>query len=139
MNNQMPDCLVFKIEEYETPSGLIDNTMYVLYDCLSCRYIVRGSRRPLNPYVLPSTYSFECQYTNRLVDFIMYVISFDAKVNETLFNCKTLPSDVNDITFEMLREADRTRDEIVGYDDVVFTSVRLTKNLKILQNVFNDY
>ena len=40
-----PDCLVFKLEEFDVDKEEIDTTLYVLYDKRSHRYLVRGQRK----------------------------------------------------------------------------------------------
>ncbi|MFY7727922.1 MAG: hypothetical protein ACOVRN_00245 [Flavobacterium sp.] len=132
------DCLVFKLEEYDKSPRRLDNTLYIVYDYQIEYFIIRGRRRSIPGFPSP-TYSFECHDVNRLVDFIIYVFGADQIIHETLLNCKTLPAEGHDITFEMLQEADHDSIHITGYDDAIFTKERLVNILKILQNVFNCY
>ena len=134
----IPDCLVFKFEEYDTEKNELDTILYVLYDKKRHRYIVRGQRKgTLN--IQCCTYSFECEYDNDLADFIQYVFCSHNKVNEILYNYDNLPDNSNEITFEFLQEYDNRDYEISGYNDKKLKRGRLLRNLRILRKIFNYY
>ena len=105
MSALVTDCLVFKLEEVEEESGLVDNTLYIIYDKRNHNYIIRGQRRS-TPNIWSCTYSFLCEYAHELADFIQYVICKYNRVNETLLNYDNLPENSDDITFEFLNECD---------------------------------
>lgn len=138
MTEFVTDCLVLKLEEVEEVSGLVDTTLYIIYDKRNHRYLIRGKRRN-QPLGKSCTYSYECEFANNLVDFIRYLICSDNKVNEVLYNYDNLPEDPNEITFEFLNEFDHEDYEISGYNNKKLKRNRLLKNLRMLRNVFNYY
>ena len=72
MDYNLPDTLVFKIEEYEEYK-LIDTTLYILYDTRSERYVIRGKRLSTSSST-SYPYSFESESARDLVDFIELII-----------------------------------------------------------------
>ena len=136
------DCLVFKLEEINNDdSGFgsdIDTVVYILFDIKKSKFIIRGQRKPTLKYT-SSTYSFECNLCNDLVDFLQYVICNQNVVNETLFNYKNLSRDSNEITFESLKTFENRNNEISGYDSKKLTRKRLIRNLRMLVNISNFY
>jgi hypothetical protein len=138
MTEIVPDCLVFKLEEIEADTNEIDTTLYVLYDKITHRYVVRGRRR-WTPRIQSCTYSFECVFAKDLVDFIQYVICKGNKVNETLFNYDNLPNNSNEITYEFLHDYDHIDYELSGYNDKKLNRKRLLRNLRMLRNLYNVY
>jgi hypothetical protein len=136
------DCLVFKLEEINfDDSGFgsdIDTVVYILFDIKKSKFIIRGQRKPTLKYT-SSTYSFECNLCNDLVDFLQYVICNQNVVNETLFNYKNLSRDSNEITFESLKTFENRNNEISGYDSKKLTRKRLIRNLRMLVNISNFY
>lgn len=134
----VPDCLVFKIEEYDTTVKELDTTVYILYDKEEHKYVVRGRRRH-TPEHLSCTYSFDCEYANDLVDFLKYIICKENTINEVLYNYDNLPATSSEITFEFLQENDERTYEISGYNGLKCTRKRLLRNLRMLRNVFNYY
>lgn len=136
--NNLPDCLVLKLEEVEENSGKIDTTVYVIYDKRDHKYLIRGSRR-LSPKYEPCAYSYQCECAHELVDFIEYLFCPGNKVNEILYNYDNLPGNSNDITFDFLNENAYEDYEISGYNDLTLKRRRLLKILRMLRNVFNYY
>jgi hypothetical protein len=136
--NNMPDCLVFKFEEVEKDTERIDTTVYVLFDQMKEKYIVRGQRR-WNPRYQSCTYSFDCDHICDLVEFLQYVVCPSNRVNEVLYNYDNLPDDSNKITYEFLHDYDHSDYEISGYNDRKFSSKRLFKNLRMLRKIGNKF
>lgn len=134
----VPDCLVFKIEEYDTTVKELDTTVYILYDKEEHKYVVRGRRR-YTPEHPSCTYSFDCEYANDLVDFLRYIICKENTINEVLYNYDNLPASSSEITFDFLQENDERTYEISGYNGLKCTRKRLLRNLRMLRNVFNYY
>jgi hypothetical protein len=132
------DCLVFKIEEYDTDLKEIDMTLYVLYDKKRHEYIISG-RRKWTPKNQSCTYSFTCEYAHELVDFIQYVICKTNKVHETLFNYDNLPYDSKDITFEFLNDYDHRDYELSGYDNQKLRRKDILRKLRMLRSISNKY
>lgn len=136
--NNMPDCLVFKFEEVEKDTEMIDTTVYVLFDKRNEKYIVRGQRR-WTPKYRSCTYSFECGHICDLVEFLRYIICSDNTVNEVLYNYDNLPDDSNKITYEFLHDYDHADYEISGYNGQKFSKKRLFSNLRMLRNISNQF
>jgi hypothetical protein len=134
----MPDCLVFKFEEVEKDTERIDTTVYVLFDQMKEKYIVRGQRR-WNPKYQSCSYSFECDNQCDLADFLQYIICAGNTVNEVLYNYDNLPDDSNKITYEFLHDYDHADYEISGYNDQKFSRKRLFKNLRMLRKISNPF
>ncbi len=138
MTEFMPDCLVLKLEEVEETTGKVDSTIYIIYDKMLRKYLVRGRRR-WSPIHQSCTYSFECSLSGDLTEFLQYIISEYNHVNETLYNYDNLPENANDITFEFLQENDHSDYEIAGYDEQELTYERVMRNLKMLRTISNQY
>jgi hypothetical protein len=136
--NNMPDCLVFKFEEVEKDTEKIDTTVYVLYDQMKEKYIVRGQRR-WTPKYQSCSYSFECDHICDLVEFLQYLVCRDNTVNEILYNYDNLPDDSNKITYEFLHDYDHADYEISGYNGKKFSKKRLFSNLRMLRNISNQF
>ena len=136
--NTISDCLVFKLEEVEHVTGIIDTTVYIIYDKKNHKYLIRGRRR-WTPICQSCTYSYECDFANDLADFIQYIVCPDNRVNEILYNYDNLPEDPNEITFDFLNEYDHQDYEISGYNHKKLKRNRLLRNLRMLRNVFNYY
>jgi len=134
----VPDCLVWKLEEFDVDTQKIDTTVYIFYDKMEHQYVVRGRRR-WSPDRQCCCYSFVCEFAHELVSFLEYVICNHNTLNETLYNYTNLPNDSNDVTFEFLNENDHSDYEISGYDSQKFNKKRLLKVLRMLRNVFNYY
>ena len=134
----VPDCLVLKLEEVDINSQEVDTVIYILYDIKKKEYVIRGQRRKTTIYN-SCTYSFVCNYTDDLVNFLQYVICKSNLVNETLYNYDNLSNNSNNITFEFLQEYEDKDYELSGYNNMKLTKKRLLKNLQILKNVFNYY
>ena len=136
--DNMPDCLVFKFEEVEPDTENIDTTVYVLFDQMKDKYIVRGQRR-WTPKYQSCSYSFECENDYDLADFLQYVICACNTVNEVLYNYDNLPDDSNKITYEFLHDYDHADYEISGYNGKKISSKRLLKNLRMLRKLSNQF
>jgi hypothetical protein len=140
--NAFPDTLVLKIQEVEQ-SGLVDTTLYVLYDQSTHRFVIRGKRRDVHENDA-CTYSFECEFAHELADFIMFVIDrVNNRVSYVLYNYNNLPLTSNKITYEFFSEydtptCDNVTYEIAGYDNLKLKRKELERNLRMLRNVFNE-
>jgi hypothetical protein len=142
------DCLVLKIEEVETVIKVIeevetikeevDTTLYILYDTVKEKYIIRGKRKDLK-HKKSNEYSFETDCEKKLVDFLKYVICKENRTNHILYNCNSLPKLSNDITFEFFDGRLTNVDEISGFDDQPFDRKWLLYTLRLLKNIHNEY
>lgn len=136
MSNQ--DCLVLKIEEIESESKKLDNTLFVVYDSNEDHFIVRGKRiddasREFVPY------SFMCEDAKSLANFISFTICKSNLWSYTLYNYDNLPYYSENITYEFLVENEDMSYEITGYDNQKYNRKQLLSNLRMLRNVFNYY
>ena len=134
----VPDCLVFKFEEYDVDLKELDTTVYVLYDKKEHHYVVRGQRR-WTPRHQSCSYSFNCEFAQDLADFLQYIVCKDNRVNEVLYSYDNFPNSSNDITYEFLHDYDHSDYEISGYNDQKFGRKRLLRNLRMLRNIYNHY
>jgi hypothetical protein len=134
----VPDCLVFKFEEYDAVKKELDTTVYVFYDKREHHYVIRGQRK-WTPSHQSCTYSFNCDYAKDVADFLQYLVCKDNTVNEILYNYDNLPSESANITFEFMNEYDHRDYEISGYNRQKLGRKRLLKNLRMLRNIYNYY
>jgi hypothetical protein len=132
------DCLVLQIQEIEEFTGSIDTNLFVMFDKNEEKYLIRGKRMDLTTRVF-NTYSFECDDSEAMYNFITFIICRDNNINYTLFNYNDLPLSSDDITYEYLMDnASRTK-EIAGYDNINMNRKRLRNLLDMLRGVFNYY
>jgi hypothetical protein len=136
--NTPTDCLVLKLEEFDTTLKQLDTTVYILYDKNEDKYVIRGQRRRTEDQQ-SCTYSFNCEFAEDLVDFLKYLICPSNTVSEVLYNYDNLPGISDEITFEFLKEHDDRNYEISGYNGFKLKRKRLVRNLRMLRNVFNYY
>lgn len=133
-----PDTLVLKIVEYDSGTRKIDTTLYVLYDKVEEKYVIRG-RRADGRRLKSCTYSFDCENATDLADFIEFLIDDENILSYILYNYDNLPRDSNEITYDFLEEYDDQTYEISGYDNQPLKKATLVKILRMLRNVFNYY
>ena len=145
------DCLVFKIQENdinqahkifdENKTSNIDTTLYILYDKREKQFILRGKRTSFgNKKSGSKDFSFSCKRSKDLALFLSFIICPFNTINIILYNNKDLPSDSNEITYELLDNvSDRKSNEIAGYDNEKFSKRTIISILKMLKNVFNYY
>ena len=136
--DNIPDCLVFKFEEIEDETKRIDNIVYVLFDQMKEKYIVRGQRRRSHKHNSAS-YSFECDKSCDLVIFLQYIICPGNTVNEVLYNYDNLPDDSNKITYDFLHDYDHSDYEISGYNAQKFSRNDLFTKLRMLRKISNHF
>lgn len=132
------DCLVLKIEEYDSTTERLDNTVFILYDTKSKQYIVRGLRVD-TPKMTSVPYSFTCKKLSRLVDFISFIVCKQNLWSYTLYNYNNLPFSSENITFDSLYDDGNKENEISGYDNCSYDRRELYSNLRMLRFVFNSY
>jgi hypothetical protein len=133
-----PDCLVFKIEEYDSITHKLDNTVFVLYDTCCKQYVVRGLRVETRK-IKSVPYSFTCKKLSNLVDFVSFIICKQNFWSYTLYNYNDLPYWSKYITFDTLYYAEDKAKEISGYDNIVYERRELYSHLRMLKAVFNSY
>ena len=131
------DCLVLKIEEHCSHNN-IDMTLYILYDHKKHNYIIRGKRIVTRKYN-SQDFSFICNCSNSLMNFIDFVVDNVASRNIVLYNYDNLPYNSNDITYDFLKKNDDPNYEIAAYDNVSTDKINVLKLLHMLKTVYNTY
>ena len=137
MEFTVPDTLVLKIVEHDVDLGKTDTTLYLLYDKVTHRYVIRGQRNDSS--VASCTYSFECEFANELADFLEFLLDKTNTFSYILYNYDNLPETSNEITFEFLKMYDSRVYELSGYDNQIYNRKDMLKNLRILRKIFNYY
>ena len=132
------DCLVLKIEEYGINDGELDTSLYILYDKLKRRYVIRGKRKDYNGNTF-QPFSFVCNNSKDLTKFITFVICKVSLCSYILYNYDNLHMSSDDITYDFLCENESYNYELAGYNKVKFDKKRLLQNVRMLNNVFNYY
>lgn len=135
MENQVPDCLVLKIEEYDSETDELDTTVFLLYDYKEHNYVIRGKRAVSGRHD-SCDYSFVCGDERDLADFLEFVICKKNLWTYVLYNYDNLPYDSNDITYDFLTDVSQVY-ELTGYNKQKYRRSKLLKILRILRNVFN--
>ena len=131
------DCLVLKIEEYV--DSVLDTTLFVLYDKNEEKYLIRGKRSSYSGNE-PNSYSFNCNYTSELNDFINLVICPKSRLSYTLLNYNDLPCNSENIDYDYLISLDDDKIyEVTGYDNQTYNKKKFLRILRTLKYVFNYY
>jgi hypothetical protein len=133
----VPDTLVFKIVEHNVILNRPDTTLYVLYDKVTHRYVIRGKRN--DSRVDSCAYSFECKHAKDLVYFLEFLLDKTNSFSYILYNYDNLPETSDEITFEFLKQYDSRVYELSGYDNEIYDRKDMLKKLRMLRNVFNYY
>lgn len=137
MESTVPDTLVLKIIERDE-LNVIDNVVYILYDQRYQRYVIRGKRRD-TVNIKSQDYSFECDNSRHLAEFIEFMMDKNYTFSYILYNYTNLPEKSDDITFDFLFDNDDLANEMTGYDDEPMVKHKLLKMFRILKNVYNFY
>ena len=135
METVVPDCLVLKIEEYDSETYKLDTTIFLLYDKKERQYVIRGKRRVTERHDA-CDYSFVCNRIDDLVDFLGFVICKKNLWTYVLYNYNNLPYNSNDITYDFLTDVSSVY-ELTGYNKQKYNRNKLLTILKMLRNVFN--
>ncbi len=132
----MGDSLILKVEEYDSQTQTIVNTIYVLYD--KYNYILRGEKtRQPTGVVIP--YSFNCSDTQNLADFICMTTKYDNELQYSLYVHSDLPIESAYITYETLTRNLKNGKELTDNKNEQQPSTGLMTVLLIIKNVFNSY
>ena len=135
METAVPDCLVLKIEEYDSETYELDTTVFLLYDKKEHHYVIRGKRAVTENHD-SCNYSFVCNDYRDLVYFLEFVICKQNLWTYVLYNYDNLPYDSNDITYDFLTDVS-TVYELSGYNKQTYSRRKLLANLRMLRSVFN--
>jgi hypothetical protein len=131
------DCLVLKIVETDPDAQKTDTELYVIYDKMQERFIIRGKRRDTRK-ITSSPYSFNCDTAADVYNFIEITICRFNLISYTLYNYDNL---TDDNTFEFLHRCNDPAYEIVGYDNITLSKNKkhILKVLRSLREVYNHY
>lgn len=131
------DCLVLKIVEFDTETHKSDTELYVIYDKMQERFMIRGKRRDTRK-ITSAPYSFNCDTAANVYDFINLTICRYNLISYTLYNYDNL---TDDNTFEFLHNCNDPAYEIVGYDNIKLSKNKkhILKVLRSLREVYNHY
>jgi len=135
------DCLVLKIEEVESVGShekVVDNQIFVIFDTREERYILRGKRNDTHKIKF-ETYSFNCDTSDDVVNFLLFVIDKNNLLNYILYNISDLPFKSEEISFESLVNSVYGECELVGYENNAFSKKVLKNNIQILRYMYNDF
>ena len=135
------DCLVLKIEEVESTGSnekIVDNQIFVIFDTREGHYILRGKRNDTTKIDF-DTYSFNCNTSDDVVNFLSFVIDKNNLLHYILYNINDLPLKSEEISFESLGDRVYGARELVGYENNVFSKKILKNNIQILRYMYNDY
>ena len=136
------DCLVLKIEERCHDTSELLTTIFVIYDTKERNYVIRGKIADTQKNKrtnLGATFSFICETTSGLEDFLSFSICTENKWTYVLYMYDNLAYDSNDITYEFLKEYESNSFEIAGYNNISYNKKDLRRNLRMLKSVFNYY
>lgn len=135
----VPDCLVLKIEDFSVGKMNANNILYILYDKKYHNYVIRGIGCDLQTCEPTNDFSFICEHLDDLRYFITFLIPRRNRWSYTLYNHNDLPVDSNDITFDLLYDADSNERRLVAHEYEKYNRKVLINNLSMLRNVFNYY
>lgn len=130
------DCLVLKIEEFDKEDGSLDHSLFVFYDPVYHKYILRGKRNDTE-CIQSEPYSFECNDSKDVYDWIDVMVGFDNTFSIYLYNYDHLPYDSNDIYYSFLETSEDESYTIVVYDTIEKSNPLLLKMIRLLKRVRN--
>lgn len=136
MDTGFTDCLVLKIQEVSSHDNEVDVELFVFYDHVKDRYVIRGRRKETSSFQF-SPFSFVSDSSSDVVDFISIIIYKKNLCNYTLYNYDNFPETSQDITFESLESDEDIKYEIVGYDNMIFAKQWLLRTIRSLRNIYN--
>ena len=128
-----PDTLVFKITKYAYD---VNHFMYIVYDNSLDKYIIRGQKLNKQPYKA-TNYSFECESTTYLRDFMMTVLGNKSNVSYSFYNYDNLPLTSDEITYDLLEDYDDKIYELSN-EITILKKKQLKHYLNMLTHILND-
>jgi hypothetical protein len=128
-----------KIEEYDNDTHELDTTLFLFYDRMYSKYILRGKRNDTTRHLF-APYSFECDNANKLYNFLKILFGLQNYLSITMYNYDNLAYDSNDIYYDCLKNNESEKYEIVAYDEVEIENTMIypmIQSLKTIQNYFS--
>ncbi len=132
--------LILCIEDHDDPSdkSSIDNRLFIGWDWSNKDYLIRGKRQDttVSNYV---PFSFHCDSTRSLMDFIKLAMGKNTFKSITLYNFNNLEGLDTDseLTYEFFEEHMDHQYEISGYDYVKIGNRELMSYVRMLQATYN--
>jgi hypothetical protein len=133
----VPDCLVLKIVERNCATYERDTVLYIFYDIRTMYYSIRGKRHDGRHD--GRDFSFITNDTTALIEFITQVIDVTNLWTYVLYDMENLPSEANEITYEMLSEYASSYRELAGYNNLKYKRRSLLNMLNMLKRIINYY
>lgn len=128
-----PDTLILKISKYTYD---VSNIMYILYDNSIDKYIIRGIKLFKRTYK-STNYSFECDSTTYLRDFIIMLFGNKSNINYSFYNYDNLPTTSDEITYDFLEDNDDKIYELSN-EITILNKKQLKHHLIMLTHILND-
>jgi hypothetical protein len=132
------DTLVLELIE-NNPNGVEQLRAFVLYDHILEQFLVRGGYQFHGSQDL----SFYCDNMESMETFIELLFGNFDDLRISLLNIKHLSTISDEITYDILRDNNGIKNEIVSYNyyspEHKYCKKRVHNHLKVLQNVYNDY
>jgi hypothetical protein len=132
------DCLVFRIIEKDNSPQREDAEIFILYDSYHSLYLLRGKRSDTRKLAMKD-FSFESYSPEAVYQFLSFVIPYDSGCVFELYSYRNLPTDKDDITFDLLRTERDPTTEVVAYENNQIRKSQILKILSILSEITNDY
>ena len=133
------DCLVLHISEIDPSLKKEDTSIFIIYDIVKNKFLIRGKRRNIKNEFTPS-YEFQCDTLKSLLDFLEVTLSSPGyDLNITIYNYNDLSLKSEWITYDYLLENKVEVNEIVGYDGKKYSRNYIKSLAKLLMNVYNYY
>jgi hypothetical protein len=132
------DCLVFCIVEKDNSPQKEDTQLFILYDSYHSLYLLRGKRSDTRTLAMKE-YSFESYSQEAVYQFLSFVIPYNSVCLFELYSCQNLPTNKDDITFDLLRTKRDPTTEVVAYENQQIRKSPIFRILSILSEITNDY
>jgi hypothetical protein len=128
-------CLVLKIDEHCSQNGIIDTTIYIIYDQYNGRYFIYGKRADTT--TAPAVpYAFTCnglEYATMFVEFAMW------KHNAFSYAMYNLPiRRIDTASFDLIHRYSTVAREVACYDNERYDHDELTRYIQMLSLIHNN-
>jgi hypothetical protein len=131
------DCLVLKIQENYDTNNRLDQSVFILYDQSEHRYVIRGKR--YSKIFKSKSFNFYADCKSDVIDFLTTIICNSSYWTYELYNCKNLPLTSDNITYKFLENNCNKENEISAYDSLKYRRHELSRWLRLLKYVYNEY
>jgi hypothetical protein len=132
------DTLVFRIVEKDNSREGEDTDIYMCYDTYNDVFLIRGKRSDV-PRIRQNAYSYECETRYSVYELLSFLIPKQHDCVFELYTYYNLPSNKNDITFDLLRNERSPSNEMAAYVNQRISYKNTMKILSILRCTTNEY